>query len=191
MVGYSLLVSFGFGALYAGTAFARTQRLALAAMVGTLAFIAFLISFLLPPRLYTYTNADVAPRVQTQVISRAAVSSTITLGLNIVVWVALGRSVPLLEEMYMYTLITVFIFYGWAGAIASHVVYLQQTKQYNSNQLVAVIAMVTLILFVLILYFITLDWAIVRDAYIHLRDLALVTLILIGFGRAVYLMAHH
>ena len=191
MAWYSLFVSFGFGVLYAGTAFARTQRLQLAAMIGILAFIAFLVSFFLPPRLYTYTNADVAPRVQTQVISRAAVSTAITLGLNIVVWVALGRSVPLLEEMYMYTLFTVFIFYGWAGAIASHVVYLQQTKQYNSNQLVAVIAMVTLILFVLILYFITLDWAIPRDAYIHLRDLALVTLVLVGFGRAVYLMAHH
>ena len=77
---------------------------------------------------------------------------------------------PLLEEMYMYTLIAVFIFYGFAGAIASHVVYLQQTKQYNSNQLVAVLALVTLLLFVLILYLVALDWAMARDAYIHLRD---------------------
>jgi uncharacterized membrane protein len=91
----------------------------------------------------------------------------------------------------MYTLITVFIFYGFAGAIASHVVYLQQTKQYNSNQLVAVLALVTLLLFVLILYFVALDWAMARDAYVHLRDLTLITLILVGYGRAVYLMAHH
>lgn len=191
MVWYSLFVSLGFGGLYAGTAYTRTHRLEWAALVGVLAFIAFLISLLFPPRLYKYTNADVAPHVQTQVIARAAVSSVITLALNVVVWLALDRSVPLIEEMYMYTLITVFIFHGWAGAIATHVVYLQQTKQYNSNQLVAVIATVTLILFVLILYFITLDWAIPRDAYIHLRDLVLVTLVLVGLGRAVYLMAHH
>lgn len=190
-MGYSLFVSLGFGVLYAGTAFARIHRLESASVIGVLAFVAFLVSFFLPPRFYTYATDDVAPRVQTQVISRAAVSSMITLVLNVTVWVALGRSVPLLEEMYMYTLITVIIFHGWAGAIASHVVYLQQTKQYNSNQLVAVIALVTLILFVLILYFITLDWAIVRDAYIHLRDLVLVTLVLVGFGRAIYLMAHH
>ncbi|MBI5029868.1 MAG: hypothetical protein HZB51_05025 [Chloroflexi bacterium] len=191
MVWYSLFVSFGFSGLYAGTAYIQTHRFELAAIIGALAFVAFLVSFLFPLRLYKFTNADVAPQAQTQVISRAAVSSAITFALNIVVWFVLGRSVPLIEELYMYTLITIFIFHGWAGAIASHVVYLQQTKQYNSNQLVAVIAMVTLILFVLILYFITLDWAIPRDAYIHLRDLTLITLVLVGFGRAVYLMAHH
>ena len=190
-MGYSLYVSLGFGALYAGTAYARTHRLELVAMIGALAFVALFVSLSLPLQFYKYTNADSAPRVQTQVISRAAISSAITLVLNLGVWIVLGRGVPLVEEMYMYTLITVFIFHGWAGAIASHVVYLQQTQQYNSNQLVAVIAVVTLMLFILILYFIALDWAISRDAYIHLRDLALVTIVLVGFGRGVYLMAHH
>ena len=188
---YALFVSLGFGALYAGTAYARTQQFELVATVGALAFGAFLVSFFFPSRLYTYTSADVAPRVQTQVIARAAVSSAITFALNIIIWLVLDHSVSLLEELYMYALIAVFIFHGWAGAIASHVVYLQQTKQYNSNQLVAVIALVTLLLFVLLLYFITLDWAIPRDASIHLRDLTLVTLVLVGYGRAIYLMAHH
>jgi hypothetical protein len=191
MAGYALFVSFGFGVLYAGTAFARTQHVGSAAIIGAIALVVFLISFFIPPLIFKYTNNDLAPRVQTQVIARAAVGAVITLALNSMVWFGLGRGVPLLEEMYLYTLITVFIFHGFAGAIASHVVYLQQTKQYNSNQLVAVMALVTLILFVLILYFVALDWAIVRDAYIHLRDLILITLVLVGFGRAIYLMAHH
>lgn len=191
MLWYSLFVALGFGAIYAGMAFVRIHQVWLIALMGGLSFLAFLISFLLPPRLFRYTNDDLAPRVQTQVILRAAVGSAIILLLNVIVWLVLGRSEPLLEELYMLTLIAVMIFHGWAGAIASHVVYLQQTKQYNSNQLVAVITLVTLLLFVLILYFGALDWAIARDAYVHLRDLALVTLVLVGYGRAVYLMAHH
>lgn len=191
MVPFSLLVSIGFGVLYAETTIAQTRSMALGVVVGVVAFVGFLISFLVPPRLFKYTNDAIAPRVQTQVISRAVVGTAIVLVLNIVVWVVLRRGVPLLEEMYMYTLVTVIIFHGLAGAIASHVVYLQQTKQYNSNQLVAVIAMVTLILLVLTLYFVSFDWAIERDAYIHLRDLTLVTLVLVGYGRGIYLMAHH
>lgn len=191
MIPFSLIVSFGFGILYAETAFAQTRSLALAGVMGVVAFAAFLIAFLVPPRFFKYTNDDLAPRVQTQVLWRAVMATAIVLVLNVVVWVVLRRGVPLLEEMYMYTLVTVFIFHGFAGAIASHVVYLQQTKQYNSNQLVAVIALVTLILLVLILYFVAFDWAIERDAYIHLRDLTLITLVLFGYGRAIYLMAHH
>lgn len=191
MIPFSLVVSFSFGLLYAETAFAQTRAVVLAIVIGVVAFVAFLISFLVPPRIFKYTNDDPAPRVQTQVIMRAVVATAIVFVLNVVVWLVLRRGVPLLEEMYMYTLVTVFIFHGFAGAIASHVVYLQQTKQYNSNQLVAVIAMVTLILLVLILYFVALDWAIERDAFIHLRDLTLVTLVLVGYGRAIYLMAHH
>lgn len=191
MIPFSLVVSFGFGVLYAETAFAQTRAIVLASLIGVVALVAFTISFLVPPRFFKYTNDDLAPRVQTQVILRAVVASAIVFGLNVVVWLVLRRGVPLLEELYMYTLIAVFIFHGFAGAIASHVVYLQQTQQYNSNQLVAVLAMVTLILLVLILYFVALDWAIERDAFIHLRDLALVTLVFIGYGRAIYLMAHH
>ncbi len=51
--------------------------------------------------------------------------------------------------------------------------------------------LITLVLFVVVLFLLALDWGIARDAYVHLRDLTLVTLILLGYGRGVYLMAHH
>ncbi len=188
---YNLIASFGFGILYLVTALARVQTIEIAFIVGVATYIAFLIAFTMPPRIFRYTNAHLAPYVQTQVIHRTLLSTAIVLILNLVLWLILTRDIPLLEELYGYSLIAVFLFFGFAGAIATHVVYLQQTKQYNSNQLVAVIGLVTLMLFVLVLYLLALDWAIVRDAYIHLRDLILVTLILLGYGRAVYLMAHH
>jgi hypothetical protein len=71
------------------------------------------------------------------------------------------------------------------------VIYLQATRQYNSNQLAAILLLVTLLLLVLVLYFIAFDWAIPRDAYVHLRDLTMITLVLLAYGRAIYLMAHH
>ncbi len=191
MILYSLFASLGFGVLYAETAFARTQSLSVAGVFGILAFSAFLISFLVPPRIFRYTNDDAAPRVMSQVISRAVFAAIILLVTNIIVWFALTDGVRLLEELYVYSLVAILLFHGFGGAIASHVIYLQQTKQYNSNQLVAVIVLVTLILIILVLYFIAFDWAIPRDAYIHLRDLTLITLVLLSYGRAVYLMAHH
>ncbi len=183
--------SLGFGILYAETAFARTNALVPAAMIGGLAGAVFLATFLLPARIFRYTNADAAPRVQTQVLNRALASAALILALNIIVWFALGASVELLEELYAYVLVALLLFHGFAGAIASHVVYLQQTQQYNSNQLVAVIGLVTLILFVLVLFLLALDWMTPRNAYIHVRDLTLITLVFLGYGRAVYLMAHH
>lgn len=183
--------SLGFGILYAETTFARMNTLPSAAIVGGVAGLIFLATFLLPARVFRYTIADVAPRVQTQVLNRALVSAALILALNSGVWFALGASVELLEELYAYTLVALVLFHGFAGAIASHVVYLQQTKQYNSNQLVAVIGLVTLILFVLVLFLLALDWMTPRNAYIHVRDLTLITLVFLGYGRAVYLMAHH
>ena len=188
---YAICVSLGFGVLYVGTTLTRTQSPAMAWLFGAATFLAFLISFILPPRLFRYTNDDVAPRVMSQVITRAVVAALIVLALNVGGWVVLSGGVPLLEEMYMYTLVAILLFHGFGGAVASHVVYLQQTKQYNSNQLVAVLVLVTLILLVLVLYFLVFDWAIPRDASIHLRDLTLLTLVLLGYGRAIFLMAHH
>lgn len=191
MLLYSLLASLGFGALYAETAFARSASLTTATLFGALAFVAFLVSFLVPPRIFRYTNDDFAPRVMSQVISRAAVAAIVVLATNLGVWLTLGGSIHLLEELYIYSLVALFLFHGFGGAIASHVVYLQQTKQYNSNQLVAVLVLVTLILLILTLYFVAFDWAILRDDYVHLRDLTLVTLVFLSYGRALYLMAHH
>jgi hypothetical protein len=191
MVLYALVASLGFGLLYAETAFARVPSLDGSAGYGAAACAAFLLAFLVPPRLFRYTNDDRAPRVMSQLIARAVVAALIVLALNVGVWFMLADGIRLLEELYVYALIALFLFHGFAGAVAAHVVYLQQTKQYNSNQLVAVLGLVTLILLVLTLYFIAFDWAIPRDAYIHLRDLTLVTLALLAYGRAVYLMAHH
>ena len=125
-------------------------------------------------------------------MARGAAAAAITLVTNVAVWLSIGReSVALIEELYVYSLVAILLFHGLGGVIAAHVVYLQATKQYNSNQLAAVLLLITLLLLVLVLYFIAFDWAIPRDAYIHLRDLTMITLVLLGYGRAIYLMAHH
>ena len=191
MLWYAIFASLGFGVLYAETTFTRTHSLVTAATFGAGAGIAFLISFVVPSRSFRYTNDDVAPSVLRQVIARAIVAAGIVLALNACVWLVLADGVALLEELYVYALVAILLFHGLGGAVASQVVYLQQTKQYNSNQLAAVLVLVTLLLFVLILYCLAFDWAMPRDASIHVRDLTLVTLVLLGYGRAVYVMAHH
>ena len=189
---YALIASLGFGALYAQTALAHTQLPALALAVGALALLAFAISFLAPPRFARYTHADIAPAVLSKLMTRGIAASIIVLALNIATWLIVGReNVALVEELYVYSLVAIFLFHGFGGVIASHVVYLQATKQYNSNQLAAVLLLVTVLLLVLILYFVAFDWAIARDAYVHLRDLTLITLVLLAYGRAIYVMAHH
>jgi succinate dehydrogenase/fumarate reductase cytochrome b subunit len=192
MILYTLFASMGFGVLYVQTAFSHTQSPAAALANGSLVLVAFAIAFLVPPRFFRYTNADVAPAVLSRLMARGAAAAAITLVTNVAVWLSIGReSVPLIEELYVYSLVAILLFHGLGGVIAAHVVYLQATKQYNSNQLAAVLLLITLLLLVLVLYFIAFDWAIPRDAYIHLRDLTMITLVLLGYGRAIYLMAHH
>lgn len=192
MILYTLIASLGFGALYAQTALAQTPSPTTALAVGALALIAFAISFLVPPRFFRYTNADAAPVVLSQLMARGAVAAAIVLATNLAVWLIAGRdSVALVEELYIYSLVAIFLFHGLGGVVASHVIYLQATKQYNSNQLAAVLLLITLLLLALVLYFVAFDWAIARDASIHLRDLTLITLVLLAYGRAIYVMAHH
>ena len=192
MILYALIASLGFSALYAQTTLAHAQSTPTALAVAAFVFIAFAISFLVPPRFFRYTHADAAPVVLSQLMARGGAAAAITLATNLVVWLIVGRgSVALVEELYVYSLVAIFLFHGFGGVIASHVVYLQATRQYNSNQLAAVLLLVTLLLLVLILYFVAFDWAIARDAYIHLRDLTLITLVLLAYGRAIYRMAHH
>ncbi len=192
MILYSLLASLGFALLYGQTALAHTGSTGAGVVIGALAFVALAISFLAPPRWFRYTHADAAPRVMSQVISRAIVAAILVLALSIAAWLLVApSSIAWVEELYTYALLAIFLFHGFGGAIASHVIYLQATHQYNSNQLVAVLVTVTLLIFVLILYFLALDWAIPRDESIHLRDLIVLTLVLLGYGRAIYLMAHH
>jgi hypothetical protein len=189
---YALIASLGIGALYAETAFAHSGSPGTAAAAGGLAFAGLAISFLAPALLFKYSNADAAPRVMTQVISRALVASVVVLAVQVLTWVIITpRDVALLEELYVFALIVILLFHGLGGAVASHVVYLQQTHQYNSNQLLLVLVLVTLLLLILVLYFLAFDFAIARDAHIHLRDMMAVTLVLMSYGRAIYLMAHH
>jgi hypothetical protein len=189
---FALIASLGLACLYAETAYAHTGSALPAGVIGVVAFAAFVISFLVPPHLFRYTNSDAAPIVMSKVVARSIQASAVVLVLNIVVWVIVGlANIALLEELYVYTLIAIVLFHGFGGAIASHVMYLQATKQYNSNQLAAVLLLTTLILLILVLYFVAFDWGIPRDRYIHVRDLTALTLVLLGYGRAIYLMAHH
>jgi hypothetical protein len=192
MMLYVLAASLGFGALYAQTTFAHTQSAPMALAVAAFVFVTFAMSFLVPPRFYRYTHADVAPTVLSQLMARAAAAAALVLVTNLVVWFLVGQTrVALVEELYVYSLLAIFLFHGFGGVVASHVVYLQATRQYNSNQLAAVLLLITLLLLMLMLYFVAFDWAIPREAYIHLRDLTLITLALLAYGRAIYLMAHH
>lgn len=192
MIIYALIASLGFGGLYAQTALAHAQSPATAIAIGVLVLIGFGLSFLAPSYWFRYSSEDVAPVVLSQLMRRGAVAAAIVLAMNIGVWLLIGRgSVSWLEELYVYSLVAIFLFHGFGGVIASHVLYLQATKQYNSNQLAAILLMVTLLLLVLVLYFVAFDWAIERDAAIHLRDLILITLVFVAYGRAIYVMAHH
>jgi hypothetical protein len=192
MILYALVASMGFGVLYVQTALSQTHSPAAALANGSLVLVAFAVAFLVPPRFFRYTNTDVAPVVLSRLMARGAVAAAITLVTNVAVWLSIGReSVALIEELYVYSLVAILLFHGLGGVVAAHVVYLQATKQYNSNQLAAVLLLITLLLLVLVLYFIAFDWAIPRDAYVHLRDLTMITLVLLGYGRAIYLMAHH
>jgi hypothetical protein len=121
MLIFALVSALGFGVLYAQTAFARIPSAQAALLGGAIATLAFLVSFLLPPRWFHYTNADVAPRVMSQVIARAAVGALIVLGLNALIWFAFGASVSLLEELLRLRARRDFAVsrLGWRGCLAT------------------------------------------------------------------------
>ena len=74
MTFYAVVVSLGFGCLYAGTVFAHTGSTEAAFIAGALTGIAFAVSFLMPPVLFRYSNADAAPRVMSTCCAPAACS---------------------------------------------------------------------------------------------------------------------
>ncbi len=180
----------GFGALYGQTA-AFHGGPGIAAGVATGAI--FLAAFLLPLRLFGYSDKDVAPTVLSQLGKRWLLATALTLLAAIVTAMLTPWNKPLQlgEELYMYTVVAVLVFHGLAGIYANHVVYLQVTKQYNSNQLLAVTMLLVLLFTLLILYFLSFDFASQRDNYVYLRDILLVTLALIGFGWHAFRIAHH
>jgi hypothetical protein len=186
-----LMVSGLFALMYGEAAYARSPGSAV--MSGLLAFVGVFFSLAASPRLFGYTGQTGASQVLTQLMRRAALGSGILVGTTLLVWLIIGRlSDPgLLGELYTFAALGVFVFQGLGETITRHAMYLQQTHQYDSNQLVAVLLAVTLMLFVLVLYFLAFDLARPPEFHAYFRDLTAITLVLIGYGRAVYLMAHH
>ncbi len=188
---YSVVAALFFAALFAEAA--RAYAPTSTSGVALLAFIGILLSLSGPSRLFKYSNDDQAAIVLTRLMERGAFGSALMLLTTIAAGVLMGQwaNPGLLGELYLLTLLGIFIFQGWGEVMTRHVMYLQQTHQYNSNQLVAILIAVTLLLLVLILYFLAFDLARPPEFHAYLRDLLAITLTLIGYGRAVYLMAHH
>lgn len=188
---YNLVAAVGFAALYGETALARNP--AAAGPVALFALLTTLFGLAVPPLLSGYTNEDIAPFVLSQLTKRAALGTALVLLNSLVSWLLIGRpnEPALVGELYLYSLIGVLLFQGLGTVMTRHVMYLQQTHQYNSNQLAAVLLMITLLVFVLVLYFFSFDLSRPPEMHPYLRDLLAISLTLLGYGRAVYLMAHH
>jgi hypothetical protein len=188
---YILVVSAVCALMYGEASYARNPGTALFA--GLLAFCGVFVSLFVPPRLCRYTLQMAASSVLTQLMRRAVLGSGILLVTGLFVWLNTGREgdPAILGELYTFTALGIFVFQGLGETLTRHVMYLQRTDQYNSNQLVAVLLTVTLLLFVLVLYFLAFDLARPPQFHAYVRDLMAITLLLIGYGRSVYMMAHH
>ncbi len=188
---YQLTTALLFGVLFGESAYARNSGAGGVAAV--VAFVGTFVSLALPALLLKYSNENEAPVVLTRLMQRGGVGSGVILLTALGVWLAVGRLADpgLFGEFYLYTALGIFLFQGFGGVITPHVMYLQQTHQYNSNQLVAVLITLTLLLFVLVLYFLAFDLSRPPEFHAYFRDLVAITLTLVGYGRAVYLMAHH
>ena len=188
---YVVTVSLLFAFIYGETVIVRTPSVLPLVLAAT--FLLWLLSYVAPPELLHYDNSQVAPYVLGQLIKRAALSIAFVLAVDIFVLAVTGLwlDLPFIEELYAATFAGIVIFHGFGGIFAQHIVYLQQTRQYNSNQLSAVLIAFTLILFILVLFFLNLDFAIARDAHVQRRDLLMLTTILVGYGWTIYSVAHH
>ncbi len=188
---YDAVAALVLAALYGEAAYARNPGAALP--VAIITFVAVLAGLAVPPHLFKYTYEDIAPRVLTQLVQRAAVGSALIVVNSLVAWLLIGRLADpvVIGELFVFTAMGVFLYQGFGVAITRHVMYLQQSHQYNSNQLAAVLLMVTLLIFVLVLYFLAFDLGRPPELHAYLRDLIAITATLLGYGQAVYLMAHH
>lgn len=191
-VAYAIGSALLFGLLYGETVLARSGSFSTALLCSGVTVVFMLASFLAPRSFFRYTSKDVAPIVMTRVVTRAGISSAIVILMSVLI-VLLSRviEVSFLSEIYFYTLMAVLLFHGLGGAFADHVIYLQRTGQYNSNQLAAILLLVTLMLFVLALYFFSFDLSPTGPPHALGRDLIAITTALVGYGWAIYGMAHH
>ena len=188
---YAIVISLLFGLVYGEATAIRSPSAATLVLVLTVAF--WLVSFLLPPLLFRYRNEQAAPIVLSRLMNRAGIAGVCVILPSVFALAATGLwlDLPFIEELFAFSLIGIVLFHVFGGPFAYHAVYLQQTGQYNSNQLAAVLIGFTLMLFVLALFFLNLDFGIARDAHVQRRDLLLLTTSLIGYVRTIYLVAHH
>jgi len=188
---YPFAVSALFGAIIAELAAVRMPPLAAPLFASTFAL--WLASYLVPPRLFGYSNEQLAPLVLSALMRRAGVALACMDAASLVALAATGLwlDLPFLEEIYAVTLIGIVVFHGFGGPFAYHVVYLQETKQYNSNQLAAALIAFTLMLFALTLFFFNLDFGTARDGHVQARDLLLFSTVLLGYSWTIYKVAHH
>jgi hypothetical protein len=186
----SVICAAGFAVLYAATAAFHGGP---GVLVGVLVGAVLLAAFLLPTWLFRYSNQDAAPVVLSQLGKRWLVATGLSLlaGGILAVLTPWAGGPQLGEELYMYTLVSVLIFHGLAGLYANHVVYLQATKQYSPNQLLAVTMLLVVLFVLLVLYCLSFDFLTAREVYIYQRDLLLVTLAMVGFGWHAFRIAHH
>lgn len=188
---YPVTVSSLFGLLFAEAVWTRSPSFAVATFA--IVSVLWLLSYLMPPRLFHYSNDQLAPSVLTQLMKRAGVAIACIVGASVaaLLFTGLWTDLTTFEEVYAFTFIGITLFHGFGGPFAYHIVYLQETKQYNSNQLAAVLIAFTLMLFIVTLVIFVLDFGLPRDAHIHRRDLLMFTLVLLGYGWVVYKVAHH
>lgn len=188
---YALLIAILTASLYSVSVV--TVNPAVALPTATLAAVLTFLSIYLPRRFFAYHLENIAPTVLSRLMRRAAIGTALVLALPAAV-LALsgGRTNPeFLGELFVYTLIGIFLFQAVGEVLTNHILYLQRTHQYNSNQLFAMLAGLALMFFILILYFLAFDLAQPPDMHNYVRDMLAITLVLVGYGRAVFLMAHH
>lgn len=188
---YALLIGALTAALYANSAVTVNPTTAPAVIV--IAFAAASLSIYLPRKFFHYDLEDIAPTVLQKLMQRAVIGAAFILALPILTLFLLDAwSNPvLLGELFVYTLLGLFLFQGIGEVITNHIIYLQRTNQYNSNQLFAMLAGMAFLFFTLILYFLAFDLAQPPILKNYVRDMLAITLVLVGYGRAVFLMAHH
>jgi hypothetical protein len=188
---YAALIALLTASLYATSVF--PVNAALVPLAAGLAAVATFVSIYVPRKFFAYQMEDIAPTILQKLMQRAAIGTVFVLALPFVVLALTGGwdNPEFLGELYVYTLIGIFLFQAIGEVITNHVLYLQRTHQYNSNQLFALLAGIALLLFVMILYFLAFDLAQPPDLHNYVRDMLAITLVLGGYGRAVFLMAHH
>lgn len=191
---HAILSSLGLAVLYGELTWYHTGgSLPLALLDGGLVAVGIFLAFVVPPRLFKYSNDMLAPHVLTRLANRGVVAFGIVLLLSLVTlalcWSNL--SIQLVQELYAYTMIAGLIFFALGEVYASHVVYLQVTKQYNSDQLLVVTVALTALLILLVLYFLAFDTLMPRDTHVHVRNLILITVVGYGYGWHMYKIGHH